>query len=168
MLLSTIVPFSNSFRAAQRTYAQYGIRIDFASGASLGLSDDEAARLAQVDGSCEWDITTGEYADVQSLAGNIPSSEILVCYVARFGAALLGCGGHAPNRPACIVASAGTQWTTAHEVGHVLLGSGFVPVHSTDVTNLMLSGTSGITANPPTLTPAQVAQMKLSRCCVAL
>ncbi len=164
----TDIPFATAFRNAQRVYAQYGIRIDFASGASLGLSPDEAQRLADVDGSCVWDITDGEYADVQRLAGHIPSNEILVCYIGRFTAGELGCGGHLPDTPACIVASAGSQWTTAHEVGHVLLGSHFIPVHSTDTANLMLSSTPNITSNPPILTAAQVTQMKTSRCCVAL
>jgi len=41
-------------------------------------------------------------------------------------------------------------------------------VHSTDSQNLMLSGTFGITANPPILTDEQLTQMKKSRCCVEL
>jgi hypothetical protein len=121
-----------------------------------------------VDGTCTWDITSGEYADVQNLAGNLPETEILVCYVTQFSDNILGCGGHMKNKPACIVGSAGSQWTTPHEVGHVLLGSTFVPVHSTDSQNLMLSGTFGITASLPILTDAQLAQMKKSRCCVEL
>ena len=165
----TDVPFATAFRSAQRVYAQYGIRIDFTSGASLGLSEDEAARLATVDGTCTWDITSGEYADVQNLAGNLPETEILVCYVTRFSSNILGCGGHMKNKPACIVASAAGKWDTAHEVGHVLLGSAFVPVHPTDTKNLMLiSGSQGITVDPPILTDAQLTQMKKSRCCIAL
>ena len=163
----TDVPFATAFRNAQRVYAQYGIRVDFASGASLGLPADEAARLASVDGTCTWDITSGEYADIQNLAGNLPETEILVCYVTQFTDNILGCGGHMPNKPACIVASAGGPFTTAHEVGHVLLGSTFVPVHSSDTKNLMLSSTL-LTANPPILTDEQVTQMKKSRCCIAL
>ena len=165
----TDVPFATAFRSAQRVYAQYGIRIDFVSGASLGLPEDEAARLATVDGTCEWDITSGEYADVQKLAGNLPETEILVCYVTRFSQNILGCGGHMKDKPACIVASAAGKWDTAHEVGHVLLGSAFVPVHPTDTKNLMLiSGSKGITVDPPILTDAQLTQMKNSRCCIAI
>lgn len=167
-LTLTAVAFNTAFRNAQRVYAQYGIRIDFKSGRSLGLSQEEADRLSVVNGSCEWEITTGEFNQVQRLVGGLPSSEILVCYVKEFEESLLGCGGHAPNQPACIVAAAGSGWTTAHEVGHVLLGKGFSPVHSTDTTNLMYKTTLGITSNPPKLTPAQVEQIKKSPCCVSI
>lgn len=165
----TDVPFETSFRNAERVYAQYGIRIEFGSGMSMLLTPGQARRLQVVNGSCEWSITSGEYSEVQRLGGNLPSTEILVCYINRFESdTALGCGGHAPNRPACIVAASGSQWTTAHEVGHVLLGSGFRPVHETSTTNLMFSSTPGITGNPPTLTDAQVAQMKRSPCCVRI
>ena len=167
-LTSTNVPFATALRNAQRVYAQYGIRVDFQSGISLGLSEEEAQELAVVDGQCDWDITTGEFNRVQSLVGNWPSTEILVCYVGEFAESLLGCGGHAPNKPACIVAAAGSPWTTAHEVGHVLLTKSFSPVHETDTRNLMFRTTSGITQFPPILTPAQVTQIKKSPCCVAL
>jgi len=164
----TDVPFDTAFRNAQRVYAQYGIRIDFASGMSLGLSEDRARELETVDGSCEWKITSGEYNEVQRLAGALPHNEILVCYVTRFASGNLGCGGHAPNKPACIVASTGSKWTTAHEVGHVLLGSAFRPVHAGSSSNLMYGSTPGITASLPSLTDAQVAQVKRSICCVSL
>lgn len=167
-LVLTAVPFNTAFRNAQRVYAQYGIRIDFQSGISLGLSKEEADRLAVVNGSCEWEITSGEFSEVHSLIGGLPSTEILVCYVNQFQGTLLGCGGHAPNKPACIVAAAGSPWTTAHEVGHVLLGKGFSPVHTSDTSNLMYKSTPGITANPPGLTTEQVEQMKKSPCCVKL
>ena len=165
-LTLTDVPFDTIFRSTQRVYAQYGIRIDFASGASLGLSDAEAERLQTVDGSCRWSMTTGEFADVQGLAGHLPATDILVCYVHRFAASIRGCGGHAPGRPACIVAAHGNQFSTGHEVGHVLLGSSFSPVHESSTANLLY--TSGSTASLPSLTDAQVAQMKRSPCCVAL
>jgi hypothetical protein len=164
----TDVSFDTAFRNAQRVYAQYGIRIDFASGMSLGLPADQAARLENVDGTCNWVITSGEYNEVHRLAGNIPANEILVCYVSRFASGKLGCGGHAPNKPACIVTAAGSQWTTAHEVGHVLLGSGFSPVHETTTGNLMYRSSPAITGNPPSLTPAQVAQIKRSSCCASI
>lgn len=165
-LTLTDVEFDRIFRSTQRVYAQYGIRIDFASGASLGLSEAEADRLQTVDGSCAWNITSGEYADVQGLAGRLPANEILVCYVRRFSASIRGCGGHAPNRPACIVAAHGNQFSTGHEVGHVLLGSSFRPVHEASTDNLLF--TSGSTASLPSLTDAQVAQMKRSTCCVSI
>ena len=163
----TNVPFDTHLRCAERVYAQYGIRIEFGSGMSMLLPDEQRRRLEVVDGQCNWNITSGEFSEVQQLAGNLPSTDILVCYVNRFQSETLrGCGGHAPNRPACIVAAAGSQWTTAHEVGHVLLTSSFSPVHESNTSNLMYSSTTAITAALPSLSDAQVAQMKRSPCCV--
>ncbi len=163
----TAVAFDTILRGAQKVYAQYGIRIDFASGLSFGLPEEQARRLETVDGTCGWSISSGEYSEVQSLAGGIPRNDILVCYISRFSTGNTGCGGHAPDKPACIVASSGSQWTTAHEVGHVLLGSGFSPVHESTRSNLMYP-TINLGSATPVLTDAQVAQMKRSPCCVAI
>ena len=164
----TNVFFDTILECTEKVYAPYGIKVEFSSGMSLNLSNDDAKRFDQVDGSCDWSITAGEFNELQGLGGRAPSTEILVFYVHRFGqAGLLGCGGHAAGRPACIVASAASPWDTAHEVGHVLLTSAFNPVHSTDVKNLMHSFSSNSKATP-TLTPAQVAQMKKSPCCVRI
>ena len=167
-LVQTTVPFNTAFRNAQRVYAQYGIRVEFRSGISLGLPEAEANRLSVVNGSCEWEITSGEFSEVQSLVGGIPSTDILVCYVNRFEGTTLGCGGHAPSKPACIVAASGSPWTTAHEVGHVMLGKSFSPVHTSDTSNLMFRSTPGITASLPSLTTEQVEQIKKSPCCVGV
>jgi hypothetical protein len=164
----TDTPFDKLLASTELVYAQHGIKVEFQSGMSLGLSEAEAERFKQVDGSCAWVIDSGEYRELQELGGSVPSNEILVYYVERFGQAnLLGCGGHIPGQPACIVASQASRWDTAHEIGHVLLTSAFSPVHETDVKNLMFqfSSTSDVT---PTLTAAQIAQMKTSPCCSAI
>jgi hypothetical protein len=163
----TDVPFDTAFRNVQQVYGQYGIRVDFASGQSLGLPEERARALSTVDGTCTWRISTGELNEVQGLAGNLPRTDILVCYVGRFAENILGCGGHAVNRPACIVAAAGGPFTTAHEIGHVLLGSSFSPVHETSSNNLMFA-TTALTANPPTLSDPQIEQIKRSACCTRI
>jgi hypothetical protein len=55
-----------------------------------------------------------------------------------------------------------------HEVCHVLLGPTFLPVHSTDSTNLMFTPTVSITANPPGFTPEQAKAVRASPFCVAI
>lgn len=160
----TDVPFDLSFATAKSMYRQYGIDIEMASGMSLGLTPDEADRFKQVDGTCDWNITSGEYFELQRLGPPVPSTDILVYYVDRFSeAGLLGCGGHAPDRPACIVAAAGSRTDTAHEVGHVLLTSQFPEVHNPDRRNLMFAFTNR--NSNPVLNDAQVTQMKRSPCC---
>jgi len=162
-LTLTDVSFNNILSSTQAVYAQFGIRVDFGSGLSLGLSQAEADRFKQIDGQCKWN-AAGEFFDVQQLGGAIPAGGIGVFFVDRFQQSLNGCGGHAPNRPACIVAKAGTNFCTAHEVCHILLTSGFLPVHIDVATNLMHSVDLQRSA-VPTLTQAQVDQIKRSPLC---
>jgi len=164
----TTVPFDSLFRAVERAYALRGIRMDFASGSSLGLPEDEATRLASVTGSCEWKITSGDFAEIQRLGGPVHATDIVVYFVNKFATpGLLGCGGHLPGKPACIVASQAARYSTAHEVGHVLLGPGFSPVHDPNISNLMYAFENR-TGDPPGLNNLQVIQMKSSPCCLPL
>lgn len=142
-------------------------QIVFGSGMSLGLSESEAKRFEQLDGSCAWKISFGEYAQLQRLGPTVPANAIIVYFIDRFSQALNGCGGHLPNRPACIVARAGTQWCAAHEVGHVLLTSNFSPVHINDASNLMHPVDIARSATPG-LTQAQVTRIKSSPLCTPI
>ena len=159
----TNVPFERILSSTQSVYAPYGIKVEYGSGVSLGLSEAEERKFQQIDGSCTWNVTGGEYAELMALGGSAPATDIVVYYVQRFSQNINGCGGHLRNRPACIVAAAGTRWCTAHEIGHVLLTSSFNPVHHTSRNNLMFD--TDITRTLPTLTAAQVAQIQRSPCC---
>lgn len=163
----TNVPFNSILAHTQTVYAPHGIKIEFAGGMSLGLDAAAAQQLVQIDGTCTWKITDGEFASLLRLGPGIPATDVGVFYVDRFSQPINGCGGHMANKPACIVAKTGTRYSTAHEIGHVLLGSSFVPVHVNDVKNLMYP--SGIPhARTPELTAAQVARIKKSPLCVAI
>ena len=96
------------------------------------------------------------------------ATDVVVYYVNRFATAgLLGCGGHLPGRPACILAASAARYSTAHEVGHVMLGSRFTPVHDPTVSNLMYAYENR-TGDPPSLNAAQITQIKLSPSVIAL
>jgi hypothetical protein len=160
----TNVSFDRILRSTKAVYAQYGIRIEMLNGESLALDSGDQARLERVDQRCRWNLTTGEFNELHARGAPAPSTDVLVYFIDSFNPQLLGCGGHAPNRPACTVAKSGTQWTVAHEVGHVMLGSGFAPVHVNDSRNLMNRTTSTITSLP-TLTDKQIARIRASAVC---
>ncbi len=168
----TNVPFQESLTWAEIVYGQYGIKMEFASGMSLMLSEAEEARLSQVDGECFWVISDGDYNELHSLGTPVPSTDLLVYYVKNIedtvDGNLRGCGGHAPNRPACTVGANGTKWTTAHECGHVLLTKDFNPLHAPSAKNLMFKDTTAIGNMIPVLTHAQVAKMRSHPCCAAI
>lgn len=163
----TDVPFNSILAHTQTVFAPHGIKVEFAGGMSLGLDAAVAQRLVQIDGSCQWNVTGGDFAEILGQGPRIPSSDVGVFFVDRFSANLNGCGGHLPNQPACIVARAGTRFCTAHEVCHVLLGSTFAPVHINDVNNLMHS-VDLQRSRTPELTAAQVTRIKQSPLCVRI
>ncbi len=161
----TRVPFNKIWESTKSVYAQYGINVEMSSGQSLSLTSEQTSKFFTVTGSCNWIINSGEYHELHGLGGKVKSTEILVYYVNKFSEAnLLGCGGHATNRPAATLASNASQWDTAHEVGHVLLTSGFTPVHSTSLNNLM-HATASSYSNTPRLTTEQIVQMRKHACC---
>ena len=159
------VPFDLIMSSLERVYAQYSIDARFASGESLGLSDEEAQRFTVVKQNCDWDLDKGEFADLEQLGTRVPPLDIAVYIVNRFQQGnVLGCGGHAAHRPACAVTHDCSRWDPAHEVGHVLLSSTFNPVHTNSQRNLMFP-TSSNGSVPLTLTDKQLTRMRASPLC---
>lgn len=164
----TNVPFERSLRNAELVYAQYGIKVEFASGESINLTPDQRDKFDQIDQECNWDLNNGEFNELQALGSRAPGNDVLVFYVHTFADKnTLGCGGHAPDRPACTVTANALAWDTAHEVGHVLLSSGFSPVHIQDRRNLMHPISRSL-PTVPILTDRQIAQMRRSPLCRAI
>ena len=174
-IASPVVPEFQALRNAQRVYRQYGIDLRFVSGQSLNIDPSTAVVLDNVNvGTCLiGGPTTGEQDKLFGLASpiGIGKNDISVFYVNKAtksnGSKLAGCATH-KGPAAVLVAAVGSRWTMGHEIGHVLLGKTFTPSHSGDSKNLMFAPTSGITANPPILTEAQVEQMKKSKHCIEI
>jgi peptidoglycan hydrolase-like protein with peptidoglycan-binding domain len=159
------VPFNTLMSGLERVYAQYSIEARFASGESLKLSPAEEARFSVVRQDCDWDMDAGEFADLEQMGTAVPPNDIAVYIVNSFQEAnVLGCGGHAAHRPACAVTHNCGQFDPAHEVGHVLLTSGFSPVHANDDRNLMYAFSSART-NPLMLTEKQLKRIRASTLC---
>ena len=64
-----------------------------------------------------------------------------------------------------MLAANAKKYDMAHEVGHVLLGSSFTPVHTSDSKNVMVS-VPGSPKTPLTFTPDQLTQIRKSPYCV--
>jgi len=167
---SIAIPAVGEFRQLsemQRVYAKIGIEVVMASGLSLGLAEQDQLVLTEVDGNCEWDEVSEDQELLQDLGRQqVPPNEVVVYFATiikeKNNETLQGCASHRPGKPACIVASTAVDKTTmAHEVGHVLLTSSFVPVHTTDSNNLMCEAPV-CTGNPAIFTPEQVAKIKNS------
>jgi len=163
----------NALNHAKAVYAQHGIDIVFGSGMSLLLGPDDALTLDVVRTSCAWDQADDELRLLHSLGGmqGVGPNDVRCFYVnvlqdSSDDGDLNGCAGHVPGKAAFAVAAGSTRWTLAHELGHVLLGSSFEPVHvDDDTTNIMHAPTNDITASLPSFTPEQVIQIKKSPHC---
>lgn len=162
------VPFDRMMTSMELVYAQYGIEARFASGESLGLSDEEQTQFTIIDQNCEWEMNSGEFAELEQMGTRVPPHDVAVYIVNRFQEGdVLGCGGHAANRPACAVTHDCSRWDPAHEVGHVLLTSTFSPTHTDDQRNLMFpTSSSGNTTL--TLTDKQLTRIRASPLCRAV
>lgn len=160
----TNIEFSVFYRGTRLVYDQYGISMEFTSGRSLWLDEQQTRTFDSIDQDCEWRLDSGEYNRLHSLGPSVPSNELKVYFVNR-ARGVLGCGGHAAGRPAATVAREAWPWDVAHEVGHVLLTSNYAPVHHPQRRNLMHSHPSGRQVR--ILTRSQVQQMRRHACCMS-
>ena len=162
-------PFHTLLEHTQAVYAPYGIKIEMASGQSVKLSDDETGKYRRVDGQCTWNPSGTELGELQAKLGQrFDPFAVTVIYVEQLDTLdTMGCAGHHPSLPACLISRYASQWDTAHEVGHVLLTRKYSPLHSFDRLNLMAAGSRSF-GPLPVLTQRQVDQMKKSPCCVPI
>lgn len=162
--------YTRSVQMARAIYANAGIDFRIMSELCPAISNP-TFDLSTINGTCEWGQFNAEQAELHRL-GAPGASGVTVFIVgdivepATATAAerhLNGCAGHSPQKPTAIVSATGTIYTMAHEVGHVLLGSDFTPVHSTDTRNIMIGGTWQIPAGAIAyFTEAQRSKMLLS------
>lgn len=127
-------PFHTLLEHTQAVYAPYGIKIEMASGQSVKLSDEDVGKYRRVDGQCTWRPSGTEIGELQARLGQrFDPFAITVIYVEELDTLdTMGCGGHHPSLPACLIVRHASQWDTAHEIGHVLLTRKFNPIHWPD------------------------------------
>jgi hypothetical protein len=143
--------FSQWLTSMRTVYASMGISVDLMDTERLNLPD-----LLIVDaGRCVSNEVTQEQRTLFENRNNLGGNDIAVYFVQATVPAYNGCAAHPDNVPACVVVSSATQWTMAHECGHVLGLS-----HVDDNTRLMTgNGTSNIIDPPPDLTYEEAETM---------
>jgi hypothetical protein len=92
---------------------------------------------------------------------NVGPKELVVYFVREMAEEATGCAMHPPDKPGAMVASRdATEWTLAHEIGHVL---GLDHMDFVDTRRLMNGEHSGRLIDlPPDLTAAEVATILAS------
>jgi hypothetical protein len=83
------------------------------------LTGPAFATLVDLDvGDCHLDPITAE--QTQLYASRVGANDIVIYFVRSTNQPFNGCAQHPTGRPGAVVASIASQWTLAHEVGHVL------------------------------------------------
>ncbi|HEV7241082.1 MAG TPA: hypothetical protein VGQ36_17735 [Thermoanaerobaculia bacterium] len=138
-------------------YAAGRIDVEWVSHENLNLPDLLDVEVGDcLIGQNPTDEQTALYAN----RNNVGANEIAVYFVRNTIPIMNGCAAHPGGQPGAIVASIASQWTLAHEIGHVLALQ-----HATGAANsdrLMFNQTSAITNPPPDLIASEIAAMKAS------
>ncbi len=157
---------------AEKLYGKHGILFDVVAQQCLALKKADQVKLAVIDGTCKWDQNNSEQDDLWELV-KPPVGRLVVFIVGGIQkpkGPSAGCAGHAPSKPAVVVSgSLGTNFTLAHEVGHVLLTSDFTPVHTFSKRNIMVNGTHKIPKKSfPDFNRKQLKQIMKSKLLVSI
>jgi hypothetical protein len=146
-------------------YATYGVEVLEVSREDV--TEEPEADLAQFSTLyCGFgDQPSSEMVDLHALArsadrgfGVTPDdTDVVITLVGDLVPAALGTPKSSQAKPGIVISSGATEWTLAHELGHVLgLDDVIDPAH------LMHTSTAAFAADPPVLTAADVAAIALS------
>lgn len=160
--LGPTVSLTTMTTAMQSAYNQASIKVVVATKQYISAPPEVDVDV----GSCSGG-PTSEQSDLYRNRDFVGPNEITVYFVRTTVPAYNGCATHPSDRPGAVVAQGASQWTMAHEVGHVLglphlsgencSAPGYVP------SRLMTGcGTGLIVANPPSLVASEIQTMDQS------
>jgi len=154
ILTSPDVPLTTVFQNMREVYATVNIDVEWATEETLNLP---ALNVVDV-GQCLLGQTTNEQNQLFNNRNFASADDIVVYFVLATDPPFNGCAAHPPGSPSAVVARPATQWTFAHETGHVL---DLIHVNNND--RLMTgNGTANITNPPPDLDAAEGTTMQAS------
>ena len=148
MLTTPTISIDQMFTSMRWVYESIGIVVHRVSTETLNLP-----ALNDVDvGACTLGSVTAEQTQLFGHRNNAGPNDAVVYFVRSTVPPFNGCASHPANQPGAVVAQGASQWTMAHELGHVL---GLL--HVNDNNRLMTgNGTANITNPPPDLIPQEV------------
>lgn len=154
ILTTPDVPIETSFQQMRDLYALGKFDVEWASTETLDLPD-----LNDLDvGTCTMGVATEEQASLFSHRNNVGANEMVVYFIRSTVPPYNGCAASPAGQPGAVIVQGATQWTLAHELGHVL---GLRHVTSTD--RLMYGGgTANLTNLPPDLIDTELSTMAAS------
>lgn len=136
------------------TYATAQVGVKYVSFENLNLP-----ALNDLDvGACTMGSVTTEQTQLYANRNGVSANDVVAYFVRSTQPPFNGCAAFPAGRPSAAIASGASQWTLAHEIGHVLGLS-----HVNDNNRLMTgNGTDNITNPPPDLIASESATMLAS------
>jgi len=165
VLQQPTVAIDTSVRQMRDLYESAGMRVEIASTENLNLPT-----LLDCDvGDCNMGQTTAEQNQLFGNRNNVGTNEVVAYFIRSTVPPSNGCAAHPSGRPGAVVAQGATQWTLAHEIGHVLGLSHCDTPEARLFDRLMTGGGTGnITNPPPDLIGSEVTTMRNSALTVDL
>jgi hypothetical protein len=154
VLTSPNIAIATLFQNMREVYTTCSVDVQWASEEMLNLP---ALNIVDVNG-CFAGQTTNEQNQLFNNRNFVGPNEMVVYFVQATNPPFNGCAAHPAGRPGAVVVRTATQWTFAHELGHVL---GLNHVNNND--RLMTgNGTANITNPPPDLVASECTTMQAS------
>lgn len=151
ILAEPAIPVTVMLDRMREVYEPAGIQVEVGSVEQLSRAD-----LVDIDvGGCTQMAITHEQQQLFAARASAADRDIVIYLVRSTLPPYNGCAAHPPGRPGAVIASYATEWTLAHEVGHVL-GLYHIADHRRLMTGL---GTGNIVDPPPDLAPDELQQM---------
>ena len=110
------VAISKMVSNMQAVYGPAGFLVEVASNETLNLPDLNTLDV----GGCFVGSVTTEQQQLFQNRNNVGANEVVAYFVEATDPPLNGCASHPAGRPGVAVAQIASEWTLAHEVGHVL------------------------------------------------
>jgi hypothetical protein len=145
------------FTSMREVYKMAGIAVNLLTTETLGLP-----LLNDIDvGQCVGGQTTAEQDQLFANRNNVGPNDVVVYFVRSTIPPSNGCAAHPDGRPGAVVAQIASQWTMAHEIGHVLGLPHCDTGGPCQLDRLMTGcGTANITNPPPDLIADEVGTMQ--------
>ena len=165
VLQTPTVPIATMVNNMRQVYGAAGFLVEVVSTEHLNIPHLVDLDVGGANG-CRRGVVTAEQQELFSNRNNVVANEIAVYFVRSTDLPLNGCAAHPPGRPSAVVAQIASQWTLAHEVGHVLdlnhVANETCNVDAFVPTRLMTGCGTGRLRGRPTLIASEVAAMDLS------
>ncbi len=145
-------------REMRKVYEPHGILVDVVSLETLQLPE-----LVDINvGACSRGALTSDQFALFGNRSSVPVGGIIIYFTRTVFSPGLGfinaCAAHVDGAPSAVIAQLASQWSLAHEVGHLL---GLPHVNGTD--QLMASsGTENFGDSIPILTSSEANRMRMS------